>query len=143
MPAYKPYDPEKVGAIVDVNHRFLKNLWSGDKLWGNPGQERTLRDHLFDLADEQALRDALAQQGITVTPPPGVQQPVRVMLVDIENARTKTYGPAIRARDELFYVLVLPPNPQRTTHDPSKIDYKEMLAWSGAYYHASSDGYGM
>jgi hypothetical protein len=143
MPAFKPYDEANVGKVVDTNYKFLNHLWSEEKLWGPSGQERTLRDHLFALSDEAALRAELALQGIKVDPPGGSQTPVRIMLVDIENARTKTYGTAINAGSDLFYVLVLPPKLRRQTEDPSKEDYKRMQAWSGAWYHASNDGYGM
>ncbi|MGA7490609.1 MAG: hypothetical protein WBW74_27115, partial [Xanthobacteraceae bacterium] len=66
----------------------------------------------------------------------------RIMLVDIENARTKTYGP-IDAVNENFYLLTLPPVPRRPTSQSSKEDYKSMQAWEGAWHHAIVDGYGM
>lgn len=143
MPAYKPYDEANVGKVVQTDYKFLNDLWNEEKLWGPRDGERTLRDHLFALSDEAALRAALAAQGIVVDPPPGSATPVRIMIVDIENARTKTYGTQINPGTDFFYVLVLPPKLRRQTEDPTKRDYMRMQAWSGAWYHASNDGYGM
>lgn len=121
----KPYDETKVGEVVQQNYRFLEKLFDAQ-------QHQALRNRLFECADEAALRLELGKEGIQVA------APVRIMLVDIENARTKTYGGPIQPTDD-WYVLVLPPVPRR---EPGDV-YKEMQAWSGASYHASSDGYGM
>jgi hypothetical protein len=55
----------------------------------------------FAYATEGELRAALIAEGIPLL------DGVRLMLVDIENARTKTFGP-IDAANENFYLLTLP-----------------------------------
>jgi len=125
----KPYYQAKVGQAIQTNYKFLADLWEG-KPRGTPGQP--LRDYLFTRPTEAAIRTALAAEGIEV---PG---PIRIMLVDIEHARTKVYGDPIKPTED-WYLLILPPVPRR---EPEEI-YKEMQAWRGAYYHASNDGYGM
>jgi hypothetical protein len=133
----KQYEDANVGNVVQINFAFLEHLWEEKPLWGEPGKRLTLRDHLFGLQNTEELRTALALERIYV------DEGVRIMVVDIENARTNSYGPDIKPEREQFYVLVLPPALRRETKDPTKEDYLHMQAWSGAWYHATSDGYGM
>jgi hypothetical protein len=129
MPPAKYWDPLKVGDQVQKNYAFIAKLFDDT-------QQKQLRDRLFSYATEQELRAALEAEGIPLL------AGVRLMLVDIENARTKTYGP-INAATENFYLLTLPPVPRRPTPDPGGQDYKRMQTWEGAWHHAIVDGYGM
>ena len=129
MPPTKYWDPTKVGEQVQANVVFLT------KLFDNVNQQ-ALRDQLFAY-DEAALRTAL-----NTTHHIPVPADVKIMLVDIEYARTKSFGVINPAADK-FYVLMLPPVPSRETSDPTKADYKRMQAWEGAWHHAIVDGYGM
>jgi hypothetical protein len=129
MPPKKYHDPNTVGDQVQNNFAILS------KLFDDVGQ-KAFRDKLFSYATEAELRAALQAEGVPVLPD------VRLMLVDIENARTKTYGP-IDAANEDFYILTLAPVPRRPTSEPSKADYKRMQAWEGAWHHAIVDGYGI
>jgi hypothetical protein len=129
MPPAKYWDPLKVGEQVQANYAILTKLFDN-------GQGKQLRDQLFAYATEPELRQALKDMGVPLL------ENVRLMLVDIENARTKTFG-AIDAANENFYVLTLPPVPRRPTADPGKQDHKRSQAWEGAWHHAIVDGYGM
>ncbi len=129
MVATKYWDPAKVGEQVQHNYAFLS------KLFDDVGQ-KAFRDGLFAYGKEEDLRAALIAEGVPV----GTD--VRIMLVDIEYARTKSFGP-IDAVNENFYLLTLPPVPRRPTTDASKADYKRMQAWEGAWHHAIVDGYGI
>ena len=129
MPPAKYWDQMKVGEQVQHNYAFIS------KLFDDVGQ-KAFRDRLFAYATEDELRAALIAEGIPLL------DGVRLMMVDIENARTKTFGP-IDAANENFYLLTLPPVPRRTTTDPTKADYKRNQAWEGAWHHAIVDGYGM
>jgi hypothetical protein len=121
----KPHDEAKVGQVVQTNYQFLEKLF-------DTKEHQALRNRLFDCADEAALRLELSTEGLQVV------APIRILLVDIENARTKTHGGPIKPTED-WYVLVLPPVPRRELENV----YKRMQAWSGANYHASSDSYGM
>jgi len=129
MPPAKYWDATKVGVQVQKTYDLLTTLFDDVK-------HKETRDKLFAFATEQELREELVRLGIPLL------DNVRLMLVDIENARTKTFGP-IDAANEQFYVLTLPPVPRRPTADPGKQDYKRMQAWEGAWHHAIVDGYGM
>jgi hypothetical protein len=129
MVAWKYWDEKKVGEQVQNNYTILSRLFD------EPGQ-KAFRDALFAYPTEAALRAALNTDGVIV------DAGVRIMLVDIEYARTKTFGP-INPATEDYYVLVLPPIPRRPTSDPTKADYKRDQAWEGAWHHAIVDGYGM
>jgi hypothetical protein len=143
MPVYKPYDLSKVGAVVDTNYKFLSNLFGEQKAWGTPGQLKTLRDHLLSLPDEATLRAVLKDEGLNVEPPAGDTRPVRLVLFDVESAQVRKFQPDINVANELFYVLVLPPALRRETVPARKEVHIESQSWTGAYYHAVSDGYGM
>src|SRR5262249_44211876 len=129
MPPAKYWDPTKVGEQVQHNYAFIS------KLFDDVGQ-KAFRDKLFAYPTEQDLRTALIAEGIPLL------DGVRLMMVDIENARTKTFGP-IDAANENFYLLTLPPVPRRPTTDPGGQDYKRMQTWEGAWHPAIVDGYGM
>jgi hypothetical protein len=120
----KPYDEKKVGDQLQANYVFL------EKLFGT--QQKAFRDRFFRCATEAKLRSALSREKIKVP------SDVRIMLVDVEFARMKTFG-SVNPRRDKFYILVMPPVPRRERTE----DYKEMQAWQGAWYHAIVDGYGM
>lgn len=119
------YHPGQVGNSVQTNFDFLK------KLFGPTHQE--LRNGLWNCKTEAELRNLLGDHGVTVQPP------TRIMVVDIENARSKVWGKDIDTASEDWYALILPPVPRRKQND----EYADMQAWSAAWYHASNDGYGM
>ena len=77
MPPAKYWDPLKVGDQVQKNYDLLTTLF-------DTVQGKQLRDKLFAYATEQELREELQRMGVPLL------DDVRVMLVDIENARTKT-----------------------------------------------------
>jgi len=116
---------------TQINYHFLEALW-------DTGRNPRLRDQLWDLAiaGEQDLRSYLTNTFQIVIP-----SDVRLVLVDIERARKRSF--VTDPDKDSFYALVLPPDLRRDTHDPGKEDYKEAQAWAGAWYHATSDGYGM
>jgi hypothetical protein len=122
----KPYDEERIGDHLQANYVFLEKLFDG-----RDGRE--LRRELWEL-DEGALRERINAELKLKIP-----RDVRIMLVDIENARAKPEPGDINPRTESFYVVVLPPVPRRERGHT----YKEMAAWEGAWHHAIVDGYGM
>ncbi len=129
----KPYDPADVKNQLGHNYDFTA------KLFGQ-GQQ-AFRNTFFNCTTEAALRALLLAEKITVA------ADVRIMLVDVENARSKTFGP-IDASNEKFYVLVMAPVPRgdgRPAANPPAVDpgYIDMQAWENAWYHAIVDGYGM
>jgi hypothetical protein len=127
----KPYYGAKIGQQVQTNYEFI------EKLFDQKGQQ-AFRDSLFAHSTEAALRAALATLGVNV------HAGVRLMVVDIQYARTKTYPPTIDPKKDDFYVLILPPVPMnKPTADPNRTDYIEDQAWEGAWHHAIVDGYGM
>ncbi|HKA78322.1 MAG TPA: hypothetical protein VKD19_14570 [Pseudolabrys sp.] len=120
----KTYDPKKLGHQVQTNYDFL------DELFGT--NQKAFRNKFFNCKTETALRRMLDKEGVKV------KRGVRIMLVDVENARTKSFGRINPRRDD-FYLLLMPPVPRRKK---SK-DYKEDQSWEGAWHHAIVDGYGM
>jgi hypothetical protein len=62
-----------------------------------------------------------------------------MMLVDIENAITKSY--INDPRKDPFYVMVIPPDLRKKPSTDAS--YKEAQALSGAWFHATNDGWGM
>src|SRR5262245_19042361 len=127
----KPYNAADVKEQLGVNYDFTAKLFG-------PGQ-KAFRDKFFACATEAELRDLLRENKIEVA------ADVRIMLVDIENARSKTIGP-IDARNEKFYALVMAPVPRgdgRPAANPPGVDpgYIDMQAWENAWYHAVVDGY--
>jgi len=127
----KHYDENKIGQHVQINYKFI------EKLFNKRGQ-KAFRDKLFSCADEAALRRALKRLRIDVP------NSVRIILVDIQYARMKSYPPHINPTKDSFYMLVMPPVPtNKKTADPKRTDYTEMQAWESAWLHAIVDGYGM
>lgn len=125
----KSYDEYQVGAATQRNYAFLEELWSA--------RGPALRDQLFSQGSEASLRALLGAWNIPIP------DDVRIMLVDIEGAKTKVHSPAIIPSSDKFYVLILPPVPRREENKPGNDVYKEMQAWNSAWYHAINDGYGM
>jgi hypothetical protein len=123
----KPFDPALVGKEVQKYKVIL------DRLFDNAGHQ-ALRDTLYNCADETALRDAFKTQ-LDID----IAADVRIMLIDVENARWKSFDPQIDPKKDKFYVYILPPIPRRST----VAEYKTMQAWEGAWYHAMVDSYGM
>ena len=131
--ATKPH--REPGDSVGYYYQFLEHLWEDKQDWGAP-PTMTLRDYLFSLRPESALRAALAEERIFIDPD------VRIMLVDPENARIKQFG-SIAPDQEPFYVLVLPPKPLDNNKQPLEKALLVEKAWDAAWYHAKSYGYGM
>jgi hypothetical protein len=63
---------------------------------------------------------------------------LRILVVDIQNARMIHHVPAIDPTKHSFYVMVIPP-PIRIKDD----NYRHWQALSGAWFHAINDGWGM
>lgn len=124
MPATKKFDERHVGLKIQHHYEFLERLWGPDGAG--------MRAAVDQAASEAALRDLLASWGIA-----DIDADTRLMVIDVENARTKSY--VTDPETQKFYVLVLPPKLTRSGAG----DFKEAQAWRGAYYHALSDGYGM
>ena len=123
----KPYPNGAVGTQAQANFELLQKLFSA-------ASGQTTRDSLFACASEEALRTTLGAAGITIP------APIRIILVDVENARMKDFGAARGApTNEDFYMLVLPPVPRRSG-DPK---YVEAQTWEAAWHHAVVEGYGM
>ncbi len=125
------HDP---GQYLNENYQIVTQLFDVD---GN----QAFRKKFFDCKNDDDVRWLLTQYKITIA------YNVRIMLVDIENARTwqDPSKPPIDATKDLFYVYIMPPVPRRTMHgesEPSK-GYKDMQAWEEAWHHAICDGYGM
>lgn len=119
----KPYDEHQVGKQLQTNYAFLEKLF-GPK-------QKAFRDRFFRCKSEAALRRALRREGVRVA------AGVKTMIVDVENARVKSFG--INPRRDNFYILVMAPVPRRKKSE----DYRDSQAWEGAWYHAIVDGYGM
>lgn len=129
MPGPRKTDyTHKILEYTQINATFLK------KLWGPEGD--ALRTKLIDTTDQDVLRGLLAENGIPVDPG------VRILIVDILNAKANGFNAGAASVD--FYALVLPPSPRRspTAPDAKKL-YDEMQTWFTAHYHAVNDSYGM
>jgi hypothetical protein len=120
----KPDYGEKIGEYTQHNYNFLKELWGANGM--------ALRDTLINDRDEGRLRALLAEWHIYVA------DNVRIMIVDVERAKTNSF--VNNGETEDFYLLVLPPAPRR---HPQEAGYKKMQGWASAYYHAITDSYGM
>jgi hypothetical protein len=123
------WDETSVGESAQNIYNFL------DKLWGNKPQPsgKTLRDELRAIMSEPDLK-YFVKGNIGINIP----EDVRLILVDIEDAKTTRYrdtDPSLHP----FYVLVIPPTPRR--YDSK--EYKEGQALSVAWFHATTDGWGM
>jgi len=126
MPGPKKVDySDKVGTYAQINYEFLMN-----KLWSPAG--RQIRDQFIAAPTQAALQALLTEYKIPF------EQNVRILVVDLETARTNGFSPNAAADD--FYTLVLPPSPRR---HPNEAHYREMQGWTSAHYHAINDSYGM
>lgn len=132
---WKPYNANLIGVTTQHLYGFLQELF------GNQGQ--ALRDQLMHANDENQLRIMLGNWGILI--PANVNGlPLRIMMVDIQNARTwqdRNQNP-IKPNTDYFYLLTLPPVPSNPNY-AGQPGYKDMQAWESAWYHAIVDGYGM
>jgi hypothetical protein len=126
MPPWKSYY-NPIGLTVENLHEFC------EKLFGN--NQRAFRDSFFNLNNEDQLRNLLNTNKIFIPLVDDQGAPLRIMLVDVENARTKVYPPPIDPDTMPFYLLVMPPVPR--TYDP------QMQNWESSWYHAIVDGFGM
>jgi hypothetical protein len=122
------WDDTYVGENAQNIYNFLENLWSDDPSISGP-----LRDALRKIESEADIR-TFADAYLHITIP----AQVRVTLVDIQEAETKSYG-KINPEKEPFYVLVIPPKPSRSKTK----DYKDAQVSSEAWFHATTDGWGM
>jgi hypothetical protein len=133
MPPWKSY-ANSPGATADDLYYFLQNCFQPNPKGNN------FRNQFFDPAlTEDSARVLLMNNRIFVPQDDGGKppNPIRLMFVDVQNAQVwqdpkkKKIDPV----NDLFYLLVMPPTPQK--YDP------EMQAWESAWYHAIVDGYGM
>ncbi len=115
---------DRVGSVAQTNFEFLMT-----ELWGPGGRE--LRDRLIGM-DQAGLIQFLAEHKIEHIAGD------TILVVDLETARTNKFD--IPVPTPAFYTLVLPPMPRRHPNEPH---YKQMQAWSAAYYHAVNESYGM
>jgi hypothetical protein len=136
-PKGKPSQP----GVKPVGHEPGKYLHENydivTKLFADADGNKKFRDSFFNCKSEEELHQKLRDNKIYVNPG------VKIMIVDIQYARTKDFG--IDPVKDDFYVYILPPVPQRTTGDeknPSE-GYKDTVAWEEAWHHAICDGYGM
>jgi hypothetical protein len=129
MPTYQYWDEDNVGTYVQNNYEFM------DQLFGVKGDH--LRKILWDAANdsEGALRDLMNAK----LPHLKIPNTVRVGLADLQAPRYKDFG--INAGDT-YYIMVLPPNPQRQPQSTQQT-YIDDQEWENAFYHATVDGYGM
>jgi hypothetical protein len=135
---WKPYNPAQVGITTEHLFDFLQQLFGAG--------QGPFRANLFAAPNENQLRTMLGDWGIfipAIIGGPG-SPPLRIMLVDVESARTwqDPTQPPINPAADYFYVLVMPPVPTRYAPG-AQPGYEEMQAWESAWYHAIVDGYGM
>jgi len=130
MPPKKEYDEAKVGETLQKIYTFSEQIF-GLK---SHIDQKEVRNQFFEPAATEDTVRALIHKFLGIK----VAQSTKIMVVDIENARTRTFGTIDAAKDD-FYVFVMPPVPRRSKTD----DYKESQAWEGAWYHSIVDGYGM
>jgi hypothetical protein len=121
----KPEYADRIGSVAQTNFVFLRKLW-------DPATGPQLRQQFIGANSQEALRALLTEHKIEF------KANTRILVVDLENAKTNKLDVDLGATN--FYTLVLPPTPQR---HPTEPHYKEMQAWSAAYYHAINDSYGM
>jgi hypothetical protein len=123
------WDEQAVGKNTQNIYNFL------DKLWDHWSPEAlALRDNLCSITSEADIK-YFAEKNVGIVIP----ESVRVILVDIQEAETKRYGSKIDPEKEPFYVFVVPPKPSRKSSE----DYKDSQAWAEAWFHATTDGWGM
>jgi hypothetical protein len=122
-------DDKYVGQSAQNIYNFLQKLWSDVSSISKP-----LRDALSNIESETDIRN-FAKDNLYITIP----KEVRLILVDIQESKTKPYNPQINPATDPFYVLVIPPKPSRINTK----DYKDAQALSEAWFHATTDGWGM
>jgi hypothetical protein len=123
MPPTKPYNSDKVGEAAQHNYKFFEDCF-------DPGNG-PFRDWFFNSSTtEDAVRAKLKDYKLEV---PGS---VKLVVVDLENARMRNWGLNPKTQD--FYEFIMPPVPRRSEDD----DY-EGQQWEEAWHHAIADGYGM
>ena len=91
----KPYNPAKIGQEVQINYAFL------EKLFGS--KQKAFRESFFKCKTLTDLRHKLARQNVIV------KGRIRIILVDVENARMKSFG----SIHHDYYLLLMPPVPRR------------------------------
>jgi len=91
---------------------------------------------------EDEVRAVLVTYGIVIPRQTDQGDPLRIMLVDVQNAQTWQEPPPINPVTDYFYLLVMPPVPSNPNY-PGQPGYQDMQAWESAWYHAIVDGYGM
>jgi hypothetical protein len=128
MPTYQYWNEDDVGTYVQNNYKFM------DKLFGVHGDH--LRQSLVNAPDENTLRTRMN----TELPQLKIPQNVRVGVADLQTAKYKDWG--INTQTETYYIMVLPPNPQRQPQSTAQT-YIDDQEWENAWYHATVDGYGM
>ena len=112
------------GFYAQYNAEFLAKLWRAGG---------TLRHELLNETDEAKLRTTIKLE-VKIDIPGDI----RLVVYDIQTATQNSF--VKDACQEKFYVLVLPPKPRR---HPDQPEYEEMQRWASAYYHATTDSYGM
>jgi hypothetical protein len=105
-----------------------------DKLFGSTGN--ALRASLVNASDENTLRAKMNAE----LPHLKIPANVRVGVLDLQTAHYKDWG--ISTQNETYYIMVLPPNPQRQPQS-TQSTYIDDQEWENAWYHATVDGYGM
>jgi hypothetical protein len=150
-PDYTSYS--SVGAVVDDLKAFIDLLFGTDqhnfrnKFFDDPNDEanstlnepiirRMLRSHRIDIPETHT------------DPLDGQTHNIRIVIVDIENARMASYKqkkvlpvPQDFGREEIhptdwFYLLVMPPVPRNS-------ERKDVQTYESAWHHAIVDSYGM
>jgi hypothetical protein len=115
------------------------------ELFGTGGP--ALRNQLMSAHDEDEVRAVLNSKGIVIPRLSGGSgtSPLRIMLVDVQNAKTwqdRNYPNPIDPTTDYFYLLVMPPVPSNANY-AGQPGYTDMQAWESAWYHAIVDGFGM
>ena len=128
MPTYQYWNEDDVGTYVQNNYKFM------DELFGRHGDN--LRNSLVNAADEDALRDKMNAK----LPHLKIPQNVKVGVVDLQNGKCQLWG--MNTQTDTYYIMVLPPNPQRKPQS-NQTTYIDDQEWENAWYHATVDGYGM
>ena len=129
MPTYQYWKEKDVGTYVQENYDFMDRLFSAKH---GPG----LRDSLVNAPDEDTLRDTMNAE----LPHLKIPKNVRVGVADLQNAKYKDWK--IDTQTETYYIMVLPPDPQRKPQSTDQY-YVDDQEWTNAWYHATVDGYGM
>jgi hypothetical protein len=131
LPAYTPGPWSNWGSIATTGAQAQLFYTLLEAIYSDP----QVRVALFNQQTEAALKNYLLTTWGIVIP-----DEVRMMLVDIENATCKSYVSIEPAKDS-FYVMVIPPDLRRKPSTDAS--YKEAQALSGAWFHATNDGWGM